>query len=141
MADLRVFNANRPGPPREALLEATEEEGLKRCGQFIKAGKMKAGTCGTLNKTLQVAERKKERVMFQGFNVTKQKDGKYAKDGTLSTVTATMPLLINDDITAPMKPLVGGIFFSSLPDGATMTSVTLVYADYTPYGLTLLSEK
>ncbi len=77
--------------------------------------------------------------MFQGFNVSKTKDGNYAKDGTLTTVLATLPGGSSEDAAKPMtKPMVGGVYFSSLPDGATTISVMLAYAEYTPYGLALL---
>ncbi|MGC3983095.1 MAG: hypothetical protein QM808_17720 [Steroidobacteraceae bacterium] len=133
LADLTVFDAGKPGVPKEALLKASDEDAKRLCEKLIKDEKVKAGTCGTLNESLRKSEAASERVMFHGFNVSKQKNGNYAKDGTLTTVTATLQ--------GKTTPLYGTVFLTSLPQGATTYSVILAYPEYTPYGLTLIGRK
>jgi len=144
LADLRIFDARKAGIPSAALLRASEDSAMNRCNELVKSGKVEAGTCGALNSSLKIAELKGERVLFRGFNVEKKSDGSYQKMNVLTTVTATLPGAYTPDFktgdTPPFKGLVSGIFFSSLPEGATTTSVTLAFAEYTPYGLSLLER-
>jgi hypothetical protein len=138
LADLRIYDARKPGVPAAALIKASETEGRRKCSELIKAGTIRPDTCGTLNKSLEAGEPHGERVMFQGFNVSKKADGSYVKDGTLTSVTVTLPGGLTEDIKPPTKPLYGGILFTSLPDGATTLNVMLASGNYTPYGLALL---
>jgi hypothetical protein len=144
LADLRMFDARKPGIPPAALLRASEDNAMSRCAELVKSGKVEAGTCGSLNSSLKVGEPFGEHVLFQGFNVEKKSDGSYQKMNVLTTVTATLPGAYKPDFKIseprPFNGLVSGIFFSSLPEGATTTSVTLAFAEYTPYGLSLLEH-
>lgn len=139
LSEIRLFDARKPGVPPASLLKATDAEADKNCQELINAGKLETGTCGGLNKTLRVSEKKRERVMFQGFNVEKQPDGSYRKNGALTTVTATLSSSFPVTEKRPVfMDLLSGIFVSSLPHGATSISVILVFSEYTSYGLTLL---
>lgn len=140
LADIRLFDARKPGVPPASMLKATDAEADKNCHELISTGKLEAGTCGGLNKTLRLSEKKRERVMFQGFNVEKQPDGSYRKNGALTTVTSTLSSSFPITGKRPaFMDLLSGVYVSSLPYGATSTGVTLVFTEYTSYGLTLLN--
>lgn len=139
MTEIQVFDARKPGLPPESLMRATDEDGKRRCDALVRDRKLDPGTCGTLNADLKAGEKHGEHVMFHGFNVSRQKDGSFAKDGTLTTVAADMsdaPMDKNDP-----KPKYGSVLYSILPEGATISSVSLVYARYTPYGVSLLAGR
>ena len=140
LADVRLFDARKPGLPTEALLKASEADGLRRCAELEKSGKLDARTCAPFNTTIRKGEPNGERIMAQGFNVKKLADGSYSKDGTLTTVTGNVNGSIHDDDKDPVKHIVSGIFFTSLPDGATIINMTTIYAEYTPYGISLLGR-
>ena len=79
--------------------------------------------------------------MLQGFNIEKQADGSYKKNNTLTTVTGNVLGSIYDDDKNPSKGIISGITYASLPDGATIINMVLIYAKYTPYGITVLEQK
>lgn len=141
LVDLRLFDARKPGIQTEALLKASDEDAMRHCAELIKSGKLEAKTCGPYNKLIRKGEVNGERVMFQGFNINKQRDGSYKKDNTLTTVTGNVLGSIYDDDKEPLKGIVSGITYTSLPDGATIINMTLIYAKYTPYGITVLDQK
>ena len=141
LVDLRLFDARKRGVPPEVLLKASDEDAMKHCAELIKSGKLPDKTCGPYNKVLLKIEHNGERVMFQGFNVQKQADGSYKKNNTLTTVTGNVLGSVYDDDKEPLKGIVSGITYTSLPDGATIINMTLIYAKYTPYGITLLEQK
>lgn len=141
LADLRLFDARKPGIQTEVLLKASDTDAMKHCDELIKSGKLEAKTCGSYNKLIKTAASKGWRVMYQGFNVERQADGSYQKNNTLTTLTGNVTGSIYDDDKAPLKGIVSNIFYTSLPDGATLINMTLVYPKYTPYGITVLEQK
>ena len=140
LADIRVFDARKPGIPKRALLKASDADGDRQCAALIKAGKLDQKTCGPYNSVISKGEKNGERIMLQGFNVVRQPDGSYRKDGAMTTVTGNVNGTLTDDPKTALKGLVCGIFFTSLPQGATIINAVMVYADYTPYGLSLLDR-
>ncbi len=141
LADVRIFDARKPGIPSGALLRAPEENAIHRCAALVKSGKTQTGTCGALNATLKASEKKGGHVMFQGFNLEKTPDGGYRKINVLTTVTAALVKTTSPDgQVIPFDGLLGDISFSGLPDGDTTTSVILALPGYTNYGLSLLDR-
>lgn len=140
LENIRLFDARKPGVNPATLLKTDEAEAHKRCEELIKEGRLNPGTCGSLNSTIKAGEPFGERVMFQGFITEKQADGSYKKDGTLVTVTGNIGGTMKDYPDEPLKGIVSGIFYSSLPDGATIANMTTVYAEYLPYGMELLKR-
>ena len=138
MADLRLFDARKPGTPPAVLLKAPEADALKRCDVLAKEGKFTRGACGSLNTALRRIEGHGERVLLQGFLVRKTNDGSYTPDGTLATVTGRIGGSINDYANNPALGILGGVTYSSLPDGASFLNAVLVYVEYTPYALSAL---
>lgn len=139
LADIRLFDARQPGPPPGALLKAPESEALQRCDELAGRGVFQRGACGSLNTILRKIEGSGERVVLQGFMVEKDHAGRYQPNGTLATVTGRIGGSIKDFRDNPALGILGGIMFSSLPDGASVLNATLVFVDYTEYGLTLLA--
>lgn len=140
LADLRFFDARKPGLKPASLLKASDADALRKCDELIKSGKLNAGTCIAFNASMAKGEANGERIMMQGFNVEKQADGSYKKVGTMTTVTGNVNGSIYDDDKDPLKHIVSGIFFTALPEGATIINMTTIYAEYTPYGLSLLGQ-
>ena len=138
LANLRLFDARKPGVPPAALLKAPEEDAARHCYELAKFGKVPPGGCTALNAVVQRADSKGERVVLQGLTVAKNGNGAYAPDGTLATLSGNVGGSINDDAAHPEKGILGHIYYSSLPDGATVQNATLVYVEYSPYALTLL---
>lgn len=66
-------------------------------------------------------------------------DGTYKPIASLITVTGNVTGGLYDDPNNPVRGIIGGILYSSLPDGATAINATLVFARYTPYALDLLN--
>ena len=140
LADVRLFDARKPGLNPASLLKASDEEGVKHCDELIKAGKFNAKTCSPFNRTMGKGEANGERIVMQGLNVVKKPDGSFEKTATLATLTGNVTGSLKDDPNQPLKGIIGGLFFTSLPDGATIINMTMVYVDYTPYGLSLLEK-
>lgn len=138
MADLRLFDARKSGVPPGALLKAPEAEALRRCDQLAAEDKFKRGACGSLNTMLRRIERYGERVVLTGFLTRKDARGQYVPDGTLATVTGRIGGSVNDFADAPARGILGGVMYSSLPEGASVLNAVLVYVEYTPYGLAAL---
>lgn len=140
LENIRLFDARKPGVNPATLLKTDEAEAHKRCAELIEEGKFNPGTCGSLNATIRAGEPFGERVMFQGFITEKQADGSYRQNGTLATITGNIGGSMKDYPDEPLKGIVSGIFYSSLPDGATIANMTTVYAEYLPYGMELLKR-
>lgn len=140
LENIRLFDARKPGVDPATLLKADESEAKKRCDELIAGKKLNAGTCGSLNSTIRAGEPFGERVMFQGFITEKQADGTYRRNNTLATVTGNIGGSLDDYPDEPLKGIVSGIFFSSLPDGATVGNMTTIYAEYLSYGLEILDR-
>lgn len=138
MADIRLFDARKPGTPPGVLLKAPEADAERRCDELAREGKLKRGACGSLNTALRRIEAYGERVLLQGFLVRKSSTGSYVPDGTLATVTGRIDGSINDFANNPAQGILGGVTYSSLPDGASALNAVLVYVEYTPYGLSAL---
>ena len=49
--------------------------------------------------------------------------------------------LTYDNGKDPLLAVANGIFHTSLPDGASVITTTMIYAKYTPYGIALLDQK
>lgn len=141
LANLRIFDARKPGVPTEALLKAPESDALRRCDELAKEEKVPRESCGSLNTMNRKSEGHGDRVMIQGFVVAKQSDGSYKPNGTLATVTGRIGGNINDFPDHPGWGIGGGVTYSSLPDGASIITAVFVYPEYTPYGLSLLASQ
>jgi hypothetical protein len=139
LANVRLFDARKPGVPPSALLKAPEEDALRHCDELAAQGKFTRGACGSLNTDLRRVEASGQRVVVQAFIMRKDASGAYAPQGTLATITGRIGGSI-DDFANPAKGILGALAYSSLPDGATILNATLVYVDYTPYGLTALQQ-
>lgn len=137
MADIRLYDARARGIPQAALLRASDDEAVVNCRKQQAAGKFPPGNCSSLNQVLRRVEPLGERVMIQGLLVAKVAAG-YSPSGGLVTVTGNVTGSINDDPAHPSRGIVGGIGYSSLPDGATILNATLTYPRYTEYGLAAL---
>jgi len=140
LAGVRLFNIRKTAAQSGALLKASDADACRHCAELEKLKAVGQGSCGSLNELLRISEEKGERVMMQGFNLEKQANGLYAKNGTLATISGNLSLKLFDDPKEPQKGIVSGVYFTSLPDGATIINMTLVYAKYTPYGLSLLEQ-
>lgn len=138
LTDIRVYDARKPGLDPASLLKASDADGQRRCAEIIKSGALNAGTCEPFNASMRRGEAIGDRILMQGFNVDRQRDGSYKRVGTLTTVTANVTGSFRTDPNQPWKGVIGGVFFTSLPDGATITNMVLAFAEYTPYGLSLL---
>lgn len=138
MANLRLFDARKPGVSAGALLKAPEADALRRCDELAAQGSFARSACAPLNAMLHKTESYGERVLLQGFLVKRQSDGSYRPDGTLATLSGRVGGSINDFRDNPARGILGGLVYSSLPDGASVLNATLVYVDYTPYGLASL---
>jgi len=139
MANVRVYDARKPGPDPASLLAAPEAEAHRRCDALAAEGKFPKGSCISLNTALQRGERHKSRAMFQGASVTKQPDGTYRPIASLITISGNVTGSLQDYPDKPLMGVISSIFYSSLPDGATIINATLVNARYTEYGLSLLN--
>ena len=137
LADIRLFDARKPGLRSEALLAASDEDGRRNCEELVKAKTLNSGTCSPYNRSMKRSEAVGERIIMQGFNVDKQPDGSYRKNGMLTTFAGNVNGTIRQD---GIKGVIGGIYFTALPNGATITNMIMIYAEYTPYGLSLLSK-
>lgn len=138
LADIRLYDARSAGIPNAALLKAPDEDAVANCKRLQLAGKFPQGNCSSLNQVLHRVEPLGERVMIQGFTVAKGPSGIYQPTSGVVTVSGNVKGSINDDPVHPSRGIVGGIAYSSLPDGATILNATLAYPRYTEYGLAAL---
>lgn len=138
LADVRVYDARVPAP-EQVFLKAGDAVAKAKCKQLESSGALPKDTCVAYNKTIRNDEQRGQRPMIQGFNVRKNADGSHSPDGTLITVsanigTSNLPKSVTDGV-------ISSIFYTSLPDGATILNATLSYANYEPYGLALLEQE
>jgi len=140
LADVRLFDARASGVQTGALLKSSDEDGNKRCDALAAQGTFKRGACGPHNAFIRTAASHNEHVILQGFNVKKQKDGTYSRDGTLATVTGVIRSTDKEPKEDLFLKSLGGILYTSLPDGASVINATLVFAAYTTHGLDLLQQ-
>lgn len=139
MANIRLFDARKPGTPDAVLLAAPEADAHRRCDQLATAGTVKPrGACGSLNTAIRKGERFTDRVMMQGFFVEKQSDGTFTPINGLITISGNVAGSIDQFSDNPSAGITGGIFYSWLPEGATVINATLIFPRYTEYGLSLL---
>ncbi len=138
MADVRLFDARKPGPPADALLKASDADALKRCDELAAQGKVRAANCSPYNTMLRAREAEGHRLVLQAFGAAKDASGAYRPAASLTTVVGNVSGTHNDDDKNPARPILGSILYSSLPDGATIYNATLVYVRYTDYGLSAL---
>lgn len=138
MADVRLFDARKPGPPTEALLKASDADALKRCDELAVQGQVKAAGCAPYNPMLRAREAEGHCLVLQAFGAAKDASGIYRRAPSLMTVVGNVSGTHNDDDRNPARPILGSILYSSLPDGATIYNATLLYVRYTEYGLAAL---
>ncbi|GEM_PF-6565211 len=138
MANIRLFDARKPGVDPAVLLKAPEADATKHCDELVRAGEVPKGLCSSLNTSIRDAEPLGQRVALQGFAVAKGGDGLYKPNGTLITVSGNVGGSIRDNNDHPASGILGFVYATSLPDGATYQNATLVYVEYTPYGRSLL---
>lgn len=138
IANVRLFDARRPGLLPAVLLSAPEADAARRCAAFTGAQKIDSGLCVPLNARLRTAEASGERVALQGFITAKGPDGNHKPNGQLLTLSGYVGGSVNTDPDRPERGILGHILSSSLPDGAPVQKATLVYVDYTPQGLAAL---
>ncbi|BBJ23047.1 hypothetical protein [Candidatus Nitrotoga sp. AM1P] len=138
MANVRLFDARKPGTPPEVLLKAPEADAMRRCDELAREGKFARQGCGSLNTMIRKGESFRDRVMLQGFSVERQSDDSYKAVAALITISGNVNGSVNDFPDNPSAGITSGILYSSLPDGATIINAVLVYARYTEYGLAAL---
>lgn len=139
MANIRLFDARKPGTPDAVLLAAPEADAHRRCDQLAAAGTVQPrGACGSLNTMIKGRERYNYRVMMQGFFVRKQPDGTYLPINGLITISGNVAGSVEQFPDEPSAGIVGGIRHTWLPEGATIINATLIFPRYTEYGLSLL---
>lgn len=141
MADIRLFDARKPGTPPDALLKASEAEALKRCDVLDAEGKIPRKSCGAYNVMVRKGDAVGNRIVLQGFGVEKAASGVYRPAASLTTLSGNIGGSINDHPDEPARGIIGDIMYSSLPDGATVINATLVYVEYTEYGLAALKQR
>jgi len=139
MADIRLFDARKPGPAPEALLKAPDVDALKRCDLLAAQGKIPRASCGAYNVMVGKGDAYGNRVVLQGFGVEKDAGGTYRPASSLTTVSGNVSGSVNDNPKDPARGIIGDIKYSSLPDGATVINTTLIYVRYTDYGLVALN--
>lgn len=113
LADVRLYDVHKPGPPPDVFVKASREAAEKYCDSLF------AGTligCGLLNDILVEQENAGGRVLMQARNQQKNPDGSYASDGVLMTVVA--------NLTADGEPTRSGmtVIDYTTPEGATFVS-------------------
>jgi len=138
LANIRLFDARKPGVQPAVLLKAPEADGARHCDELVKAGQVPKGLCIPLNTRIRNDEPLGQRVALQGLIVARAADGSYQPDGTLATLSGNIGGSINSDANRPERGILGYLYYASLPDGAAYQNATLVYVQYTPYGLELL---
>lgn len=138
MADVRLFDARKPGLPSDALLKASDADAFKRCDELAAQGKVRGAGCSPYNPMLRAREAEGHRLVLQAFGAAKDAGGIYRPAASLMTVVGNVSGTHNDDDRNPARPILGSILYSSLPDGATIYNATLVYVRYTEYGLAAL---
>ena len=141
MQGIRLSDARKPSTLENVLLKANDDDAIRKCDDLVKAGKFSKGSCAPLNVAIRKDDSVGRRVMFQAFNVQKQMDGTYKPDGTLTTVMGNVTGNIGDDPRNLSNGVSGRVYFSSLPDGATIVSAILAYPKYTDYGLLALERQ
>ena len=138
MADVRLFDARKPGPSPDAMLKASDADALKRCDELAAQGKVRRAACSPYNAMLLAREAEGHRLVLQAFGAAKDTSGIYRAAASLTTVVGNVSGSHNDYDSNPARPILGSILYSSLPDGATIYNATLVYVRYTDYGLAAL---
>lgn len=138
LADIRLFDARKPGPPVDALLKASDADAVKRCDELAAQGKVRADSCSPYNSMLRAREAEGHRLVLQAFGAERDTSGTYRPAASLTTVVGNVSGTHNDEDRSPARPILGSILYSSLPDGATIYNATLVYVRYTDYGLAAL---
>ena len=138
LSGVRLFDARKSGTPPEVLLKSPDSDALRRCDELAKEKKLQRDSCSSLNTMLRKVEAFGNHVMIQGFNTEKQADGSYKPNNTLSTVSGNVNGSVYDDPDSPVRGIAGDIILTSLPDGASIVGVVLVYLTYTSFGLAAL---
>jgi hypothetical protein len=134
LSSIRLFDARKPGTPQAALLKAPEADALRQCAAWVQEKRVIPDGCGSLNTMITKIEKWGVRVMLQGFVTEKGPDGTYRTVGTLATISGHIGGNV-DTFKDNVLGVGGDLMYSSLPDGATIMNATLVYPEYTPYGL------
>lgn len=138
LADIRLHDARKPGPPSAALLTAPEDDARRRCDDLAAKGTIPRETCFPLGVMLRAQERDGFRPILQGFIVHKGSDPSQAWRGTLLTVTGNVIKKGKGQQSNPLFGEGGLLLYSAMPEGATADDEVLYRPHYTPYGLSLL---
>ncbi|MFZ6769783.1 hypothetical protein ACO0LM_22245 [Undibacterium sp. Di26W] len=139
LSDIRLFDARQPGIPTAVLLKAPEADAQRQCAAWVKEKRVVPNGCGSLNTMIAKIEKWGVRVMMQGLVTEKGPDGTYRTVGTLATISGHIGGRV-DTFKDSVLGVGGDLLYSSLPDGATVINVTLIYPEYTPYGLEQISR-
>ncbi len=139
--DIRFSDARKSNNPDSVFLNASDEDALKKCSELVREKKISQGTCGAFNKTIRSLNSAGVKVMFQAFNVTRQPDGSYKPDGTLTTVMGNVNGSLGSESSGYVDGVLGSVLYSSLPEGATVTDSVLAYPKYTEYGVVSLEQQ
>ena len=112
LADVRLYDVHRPGPPPDVFVDASKEAAEKHCDSLF------AGTlmgCGLLNDILVEQEKTGGRVLMQARNQQRNPDGSYADD---VLVTVIMKLMAGGSPTRLRTTFID----YTTPEGATFVS-------------------
>lgn len=139
LADVRLHDARKPGPPPAALLKAPETDARRRCDELAADGVVSREACFPLGVMLRAFERDGFRPILQGFIVHKGADPSQAWRGTLLTVTGNVLKKGKGQSANPLFSEGGLFIYSALPEGASADDETIYRPQYTQHGLSLLS--
>lgn len=138
MADVRLFDARKPGLASDTLLKTPDADALKRCDELAAQGKIPRPSCGAYNVVVRKGAAAGNMIVLQALGVQKDGGGIYRPAASLITVSGNVTGTLHDDPKNPARGIIGDVMYSSLPDGATILNATLVFVTYTDYGLAAL---
>jgi len=130
---VRLYDARKPGAPKEALSPSSEANATAKCQELSKARIVAEGSCGLLNTMLAREVPFGEGLMMQGQGATKQPDGSYQPSALAITVTA--------NLSGEGDRLgVGAILFTR-PEGSTVVATVFTETAYTEAGLQAVASR
>jgi hypothetical protein len=110
MADVRLFDARKPGPSPDAMLKASDSDVLKRYDELAAQGKVRRAACSPYNSMLLAREAEGHRLVLQAFGAAKDASVIYRAASSLTTVVGNVSGSHNDDDGNPVQPFWGPSF-------------------------------
>lgn len=143
LQNLRLFDPRKPGTPPEVLIVTPDEQAKKVCADMRSKGETQGDTCQPLNQMIREGEQWGRRVLVRAENVSKQTNGSFQRDGSMTVIMGS--IIRSENLPNKMEELTervrANVWQVLLPEGAALRRLSMTQLTLTPHGEAVLDGR